>query len=321
MSVPAGQRYPSPLRYPGGKGKVANYIKLLLLENDLVGCEYVEPYAGGASVALSLLFEDYADRVHINDLNPSVYAFWQTVLGRTEDLCERVLSVNVDVDEWHRQRAVQEQPQADVFDLGFSTFFLNRCARSGIIRGGVIGGLDQDGPWKIDARFNREDMVRRIRRIARYRDRITVTGLDTADYISDVLPGVDAPFVYLDPPYYVKGEGLYQDFYVQEDHERIAGMVESIDVPWLVSYDSAPSSRCMKGSGASPTTSTTARSVGTGARSRCSSVRGLRCPKSRPPRTYRCTRSTSSGSPAAERLRKRTGHRRAWRSWAECGRN
>lgn len=240
MSVPAGQRYPSPLRYPGGKGKVANYIKLLLLENDLVGCEYVEPYAGGASVALSLLFEDYADRVHINDLNPSVYAFWQTVLDRTEDLCERVLSVNVDVDEWHRQRAVQEQPQADVFDLGFSTFFLNRCARSGIIRGGVIGGLDQDGPWKIDARFNREDMVRRIRRIARYRDRITVTGLDTADYISDVLPGVDAPFVYLDPPYYVKGEGLYQDFYVQEDHERIAGMVESIEFPWLVSYDSAP---------------------------------------------------------------------------------
>lgn len=205
-----------------------------------MGCEYVEPYAGGASVALSLLFKDYADRVHINDLNPSVYAFWQTVLGRTEDLCERVLSVNVDVDEWHRQRAVQEQPQADVFDLGFSAFVFNRCARSGIIRGGVIGGLDQDGPWKIDARFNREDMVRRIRRIARYRDRITVTGLDTADYISDVLPGVDAPFVYLDPPYYVKGEGLYQDSYVQEDHERIAGMVESIDVPWLVSYDSAP---------------------------------------------------------------------------------
>lgn len=240
MSVPEGQRYPSPLRYPGGKGKVANYIKLLLLENDLVGCEYVEPYAGGASVALSLLFEDYADHVHINDLNSSVHAFWQTVLDRPGDLCERIRSVSVDVDEWHRQRAVQDQARADVFDLAFSTFFLNRCARSGIIRGGVIGGLDQDGPWKIDARFNREDMVRRIRRIARYRDRITVTGLDTADYISDVLPSVDAPFVYLDPPYYVKGEGLYQNFYAHADHRRIAGLVERMDVPWLVSYDSAP---------------------------------------------------------------------------------
>lgn len=240
MSVPEGQRYPSPLRYPGGKGKVANYIKLILLENDLVGCDYVEPYAGGASVALSLLFEEYADHIHINDLNRSVHAFWKIVLERPQDFCELISTVTVDTDEWHRQRAVQDEENPSDFDLAFSTFFLNRTSRSGIIGGGIIGGLDQTGPWKIDARFNRDDMIRRVRKIARYRNRITVTGLDAAEYVADVLPQTDSAFVYLDPPYYVKGEGLYQNFYRHADHEQIASLVAELQVPWIVSYDSTP---------------------------------------------------------------------------------
>jgi len=240
VSVPEGQRYPSPLRYPGGKGKVANYIKLLLLENNLIGCDYVEPYAGGASVALSLLFEEYADHIHINDLNRSVHAFWKVVLGRPEDLCDLIANVTVDTEQWHRQRAIQDEDDPDEFDLAFSTFFLNRTSRSGIVGGGIIGGLDQTGTWKIDARFNRNDMIRRISKIARYRSRITVSGLDAAKYVTEVLPGITSPFIYLDPPYYVKGEGLYQNFYRHSDHEEIASLVSKLRAPWLVSYDSAP---------------------------------------------------------------------------------
>jgi len=240
VSVPEGQRYPSPLRYPGGKGKVANYIKLLLLENDLIGCEYVEPYAGGASVALSLLFEEYADHVHINDLNRSVYAFWKIVLEQPKELCERIASVTVDTEQWHHQRTIQDESNPDEFDLAFSTFFLNRTSRSGIIGGGIIGGLEQTGQWKIDARFNRDDLIRRISKIARYRSRITVTGLDAAKFVTDILPGIPSPFIYLDPPYYVKGEGLYQNFYRRSDHEQIAALVSEMDAPWVVSYDSTP---------------------------------------------------------------------------------
>jgi DNA adenine methylase len=239
VSVPEGQRYPSPLRYPGGKGKVANYIKLLVLENGLVGCEYVEPYAGGASVALSLLFEEYASHVHINDLNRSVYAFWKVVLERPHDLCESIANVTVDTDEWHRQRAIQVETDPDEYALAFSTFFLNRTCRSGIISGGVIGGLDQTGGWKINARFNRADLIRRIQKVARYRSRITVSGIDAAQYVTEVLPDIDNPFIYLDPPYYVKGEGLYQNFYRHADHERIAALVADVRAPWIVSYDSA----------------------------------------------------------------------------------
>jgi DNA adenine methylase len=240
MSVAVNDRYPSPLRYPGGKGKVANFVKLILLENDLVGCEYVEPYAGGASVALSLLFEEYVTHVHINDLNESVYAFWTVVLHDCEALCTRISSTEVTTDEWHRQRATLDSRDAPDLDRAFATFFLNRTSRSGIIGGGIIGGYDQTGAWMIDARFNRADLVRRIRKIARYRNRITVTRLDAAQYIREELPTIPEVLVYFDPPYYGKGEGLYQNFYRHDEHAEIADLVADLEVPWIVSYDATP---------------------------------------------------------------------------------
>lgn len=240
MAIEVEQRFPSPLRYPGGKGKLANYVKLIFLENGLVGREYVEPYAGGASVALALLFEEYASHIHINDLNPSVAAFWRTVLSATEDLCDLIAHTPVTVDEWERQRAVQDDPKAGETALGFSTFFLNRTSRSGIIGGGIIGGKQQTGKWKIDARFTREDLIRRVRKIARHRNRITVTSNDAAAYLENQLLAIDKPFVYLDPPYYVKGGDLYQDSYKPEDHAAIATLVHKLDIPWMVSYDEVP---------------------------------------------------------------------------------
>lgn len=234
------QMYPSPLRYPGGKGKLANYVKLIFLSNGLVGREYVEPYAGGAGIALTLLFEEYASHIHINDLNPSLGAFWKTVLEAPEELCSRIAHISVTTDEWERQRAIQEESGADQVDLAFSTLFLNRTSRSGIIGGGIIGGKQQTGKWKIDARFGREDLIRRIRKIARHRSRITVTCLDAADYLKSVLQVIDTPFVYLDPPYYVKGGDLYQHSYKREDHTMISSLVHQLDVPWIVSYDAVP---------------------------------------------------------------------------------
>jgi DNA adenine methylase len=240
VPVPATHIYPSPLRYPGGKGKVANFIKLLLLENDRVGCEYIEPYAGGASVALSLLFEEYASHIHINDLNRSIHAFWKMVLEQPEELCSRIAKVPVTTEEWYRQRAVQGADAVDDLDLAFSTFFLNRTSRSGILTGGIIGGRLQTGQWKIDARYDKDDLILRIRRIARFKTRITVTGLDTAEYLKHRMPEVESPFLYLDPPYYAKGSLLYENFYRHDDHVEIATLVKDLEVPWVISYDAAP---------------------------------------------------------------------------------
>lgn len=243
MAVAAEHLYPSPLRYPGGKRKLANFVKLLFLENDLVGSEYVEPYAGGASVALSLLYEEYASHIHINDLNRSVHTFWKVVLERSDELCEAIAAARLDIDEWRRQRAIQDEPNPSDVELAMSTFYLNRTSRSGIIGGGPIGGYEQSGSWRLDARFRKDDLIRRIKRIARFRSRITVTGRDAAEYVREDLPALGGRvFVYLDPPYYVKGvknAGLYQNFYSHGDHVEIARLVAGLAAPWMVSYDAA----------------------------------------------------------------------------------
>lgn len=234
-------RYPSPLRYPGGKGKIANFVKLLMIENDLVGHDYVEPYAGGASVALSLLYEGYADRAFINDLNPGIHAFWSSAVFDTDALCSLIEKTPVTMNVWQRQREIINSPQSGGLELGFATFFLNRTNRSGIIGGGVIGGLDQTGPWKIDARYNKDALIERIRKAGRHRNRIVLSNEDAVEYVATWNdPDADPAFLYLDPPYFEKGEGLYDNFYDAADHAEIAKSVATLAHPWIVSYDARP---------------------------------------------------------------------------------
>jgi DNA adenine methylase len=84
----------TPLRYPGGKGKLAAYLKSIIEANRLHDGEYVEPYAGGAAIAFELLFQEYVSRIHINDLSRPIFSFWQAVLNDTNELCrlERISS-------------------------------------------------------------------------------------------------------------------------------------------------------------------------------------------------------------------------------------
>lgn len=232
--------YCSPLRYPGGKRKLSSFIQLIIEENRLQGRHYVEPYCGGAAVGLALLFGELADEIHINDLSRSVYAFWHSVLHEAEALCKKILCTSVNTKEWKRQREIQEGEDASLLELGFSTFFLNRVNRSGILKGGLIGGKKQDGAWKLDARFNREDLVRRIRKIVRYSDRIHIYNMDASAFLSDVYPDLPPTFTYLDPPYYTKGDALYANWYEDDDHKMVAAQVRELEHEWLVSYDCVP---------------------------------------------------------------------------------
>jgi len=233
--------YPSPLRYPGGKLKVANYVKYLFEVNGLLDGDYAEPYAGGCSVALTLLFEYYASRIFINDKDLAVYAFWHSILNETEGLKKLVTDAKLDMVEWEKQRKIILDKDVSLLERGFAAFYLNRANRSGIIMGGVIGGKDQTGPWKIDARFNKRELNRRIQKIARHKDRINLSNLDAAEFLTQVVPTMsDRSLTYLDPPYYNKGQELYQNAYEKEDHAEVSVLVKAMEKPWLVSYDDTP---------------------------------------------------------------------------------
>lgn len=231
----------TPLRYPGGKGKLAAFVKRLIEINGLVDGEYVEPYAGGAAIAMELLIQGYVSRVHINDISKPVIAFWRAVLERTEEFCRLVVDTPLTVRAWDKQRRVFSNPnQHEGIELGFATFFLNRTNRSGIFNAGVIGGRQQKGRWKIDARYNAAELVSRIETIARLRSRILVSRLDAIDFLEARLATLPRQtLVYLDPPYYVKGKALYHDFYGHEDHVEISKFVQERlrRQRWIVSYD------------------------------------------------------------------------------------
>jgi DNA adenine methylase len=232
----------SPLRYPGGKAKNYAFVRDILYANALVNETYVEPFAGGAGLALKLLLCGDVKRIVLNDLDPAVYAFWDSVLHRTNEFCEMVMSTKVTVEEWKSQRAVySNQDLKNPIRLGFATFFLNRTNVSGVIKGGVIGGLEQAGPYAIDARFNKDDLVRRIRAIAQEKDRIVLSNLDA----KLLLDGPDLEqywplFINLDPPYVNKGARLYKNSFSVEDHRLLAEAVGQCPHKWIVTYDVCP---------------------------------------------------------------------------------
>lgn len=235
-------RYKTPLRYPGGKQKLAPFVAEVMRENDIVGGHYIEPYAGGAGVAIDLLLSGTAAHIHLNDSCSAVHAFWKSILGETDEFCRRISRASLTVREWRRQQDIlKNRGEHSKLDVGFSMFYLNRVNRSGIVSGGLIGGLAQDGDWKMDARFPRSELIRRVENIARHRKAIHLRNWDAERFITEYLPRLPkSSLVYCDPPYFEKADRLYLNHYKPEDHRRIAKVIQKMKLPWMVSYDAAP---------------------------------------------------------------------------------
>ena len=230
----------SPIRYPGGKGKLAKFLKMMARANDLSDGRYVEPYAGGASVAWELLVTGVVRRVSVNDISRPVFAFWDCVLNRTEELCRLVRECPLTVEEWDNQKSIyRRSKEAGNVELGFAFFFLNRTNVSGVLNGGIIGGRSQRGKWKIDARFNRRELIGRIENIAKFRSKIELSGLDALEFLSSNGGRFQGKtLIYVDPPYFQKGRCLYHDAYNEKDHAALASLLrEHRDLNWIVSYD------------------------------------------------------------------------------------
>ena len=192
----------SPLRYPGGKSRVSKFVAKLIEENNIIKGNYVEPFAGGAGVALNLLFSGVVDNIFINDKDKSIYAFWYSILNNTDKFIDKIISIDVTIEEWLKQRDIQKNENIDMFYLGFSTFFLNRTNRSGIIKGGVIGGIEQAGKWKLDVRFNKEALIKKIQRISAYKEHIHIYNMDAIDFLNKEVTNLNVKntLIYLDPP-------------------------------------------------------------------------------------------------------------------------
>ena len=233
----------SPLRYPGGKAKFYNNIIKIFNDNNIKKPVYCEVFAGGAGLALLLLKNNIVDKLILNDIDKSIYCFWKSILDFNKEFCEMINSVNIDLVEREIQKKIQKDKdildltkKSDILKLGFSTFFLNRVNRSGIIRAGVIGGMKQNGNYKMDCRFNKNNLIERIKEINKYKKKIEFYNLDAIDFLKKI-ENKKKIFIFFDPPYFQKGKDLYTNFYMIEDHINLAKHISNLKQDWITTYD------------------------------------------------------------------------------------
>lgn len=238
---------PSPLRYPGGKAYMYNFIKNIISDVDISShLEYIEPYAGGGGLALRLLRNKDVRHIHLNDLDKGIWSFWYAVLNYYNEFLDKLYNTNISIEEWTKQRDVYfslrrgELSENDILDLGFATFFLNRTNRSGIIHsGGVIGGKSQVGKYKIDARFNLLALEQKLYAIYSLRNRISIYNEDGSDFIG-AFQCLNNSFLFIDPPYYSKSKKLYYSNFTDTDHIKLRDTLSKIGSLWILTYDYHP---------------------------------------------------------------------------------
>ena len=234
----------TPLRYPGGKTRLAGFLEYVLDRPHWRRATYVEPYAGGAGAALSLLHSGVVARVVINDLDPCMFAFWRAAVDEPATMLRLLDRTPLTVHEWERQREIYRQrDDSRLVELGFATFYLNRTNRSGVMNAGVIGGKAQQGKYKIDARYNKSELRSRLEWIGDNASRIRVSNTDGLDVIRRYA-GMRKSFCYIDPPYFDKGSFLYMNSFAEQDHAALADVLrQARGARWVLTYDDVPDIR------------------------------------------------------------------------------
>lgn len=229
----------SPLRYPGGKSKLAPFVSLAIRKSNIQNPVYIEPFAGGAGTALELLFDGIVSEIVINDYDKAIYSMWRAILTNTRRFIKLIEKTPLNDEEWRRQKHIYStQNKRYSLELGFAAFYLNRTNRSGILSAGPIGGHDQTGNYLIDARFNKDDLIKRIKKISQNRHRIHLYNYDVRTFLNVYAQKyIDNAFIYFDPPYYHKGKQLYKNFFEHKDHEQIRDLIVNLNCPWIVTYD------------------------------------------------------------------------------------
>ncbi|EGP5163713.1 DNA adenine methylase, partial [Enterococcus faecium] len=237
----------SPLRYPGGKYNMLKFVKQIMEENNIDGT-YIEAFAGGAGIAVNLLLTDSVEKIILNDLDIAIYSFWWSLINRNADFLELFDSVPVTIEEWYKQKNIFDTlsnknrlGKHQKLQLGFATYFLNRTNFSGILRGATpIGGLKQNGNWKIDCQFKKEKLRPVLKEIGLNSERITVTRLNMITSFQDLLPKeLDKAnsLLFIDPPYVKEGKRLYLPINEISEHKKLSKKILKSNYNWILTYD------------------------------------------------------------------------------------
>lgn len=244
----------SPLRYPGGKRKLAVLIAQIFATAKRRPKIVVEPFAGGASVSIALLEAGFTDAIALADRDIMVASFWRTVFSdRAEELAHRVEKAKVSLEE--RDRIIKYKPRTDL-GRAFQCLYINRTSFSGIInkRAGAIGGRAQDGKYTIGCRFNQDRIASRIRHLSKLKNQVRFvkhqsyenTIAEVRDHVGASM-GEEDIFWYLDPPFFEKADRLYRHVFDDDGHRGFRLALDTIPGQFVLSYDDVKSAQELYG--------------------------------------------------------------------------
>jgi len=243
-------------RYPGGKSKLKDRIvcKLNEISSDDT-LEYREPFFGGGSIGLSF-FEKRPnlDKIWINDFDLGISSLWTTLFNRPDllKLCVQKFQPSVLMfDKYKEELTATPLPkltsEEEIANFGFAKLAIHQISYSGLgtKSGGPLGGRDQKSKYKIDCRWSPDYICKKIDALHQRFSKLSVrndicTNLDFSDIINDT--SHDA-IIYLDPPYFEKGNDLYQHGFTEKNHTQLADCLKNTKHRWLLSYDDCPEIR------------------------------------------------------------------------------
>ena len=263
-------------RYPGGKAKIKNdivgRIKRYYEDNHCYDdCQYVEPFFGAGAIGMHFMETSPIKKVFISDYDPAISAFWDTVIFMPDTLCQMVDEFKPSTDAFFKFKELLtsqkifnkmrfSSSRKESVEVAFAKLALHQISYSGLgpMSGGPLGGVSQKSKYKIDCRWNPDNIKKNIRRSHQILSSVDLYqgGCRELDfsYAIDIQKdkreweesGVTVThkteypknrFFYLDPPYYVKGKELYQYSFTEEHHKDLMTMLKKIEYPWILSYD------------------------------------------------------------------------------------
>ena len=236
-------------RYPGGKSKIKDILieKINQAYENNYNLEYREPFIGGGSVCINFLSQKnkQTDKIWINDKDVGIACLWTSVINNPNKLIYKILNFKPSIDYFYEFKnnllSLSNFPDTEdeIIDIGFKKIAIHQISYSGLgtKSGGPLGGKTQESNYKIDCRWSPNYIAKKINKLHKLFSEFKIrenmcTNYDFAQVIIDDSPSI----IYLDPPYYVKGEELYQCGFNYNDHKRLSNCLKN-KFKWVLSYD------------------------------------------------------------------------------------
>lgn len=230
----------SPFRYPGGKTWLVPRVRQWLRNANLSAREFAEPFAGGAIVALSALFEKLVQKITLVEKDDDVAAVWKVIVyGEGSRLAQRIVEFELTIDS---AKAILAKEASSEFERAFATILRNRVQRGGILAPGASMLKRGENDKGILSRWYPQTLQNRIDAIVRKRDDIAFMHGDGIEFIRQNACRPDTAF-FIDPPYTKAGRRLYS--HSEVDHSELFRVARTIRGDFLMTYDNSDEIRAL----------------------------------------------------------------------------